>query len=150
MWTIGTSHTFDSFFWKIAKNIYIIKCCCKFHHAQACPLGARGMPWAGGMPPRACLSKNPCPPPYLGGVKSGRGSLPGKFWTQTKTAARLVQLQKKYFLCILESRFQGLKSNMYVHFQVVFKQLIGISSRKWNHQWHKKLTWRSKTLLNPH
>jgi hypothetical protein len=30
---------------------------------------------------------------------------------------------------------QGLKSNIYVHFQLLNKQLIGISFWKWNHQW---------------
>ncbi len=69
------------------------------------------------------------------------GSLPWKILTQLKTDAQSAQLQKEHCPCILEGRLatnpilsalhlQGLKSNIYVHFQVVNKQLIGISFRK--------------------
>ena len=103
------------------------------------------------------------PPFHLCGVSNpGGGSrLPGIIFTRPKNVARPAQLQKKHCPCILEGRLttnpilsalhlQGLISNIYVHFQVVSKQLIGISSWKLNHQWSMKLTWRSKTLLNPH
>ena len=80
-------------------------------------------------------------PPYkLWGVFDlGGCSLPGKILTQSKTAARPPDFP--YCSCILEGRLptnlilsalhpEGPKSNIYVHFQIVNKQLIGISSRK--------------------
>jgi hypothetical protein len=77
-------------------------------------------------------------------IRVGAG-LPGNFWTQPKTHAHPVQHQKKYCPCILKGcliknlilsalHLQGLKSNIYVHFHFVNKQLIEISFRKWNHQ----------------
>ena len=79
-----------------------------------------------------------------GGNPSGkRFPPPGKFWTQPKIVARPAQLRKKHCPCILEGRLttnpilsalhlQGLKSNIYVHFHLVNKPLIGISFQKWN------------------
>ena len=74
----------------------------------------------------------------LGGVRSGQGNLPEKI-DPTENCCR--QLLKNHCPCILEGclptkpilsafHLQGLKSNIYVRFQVVSKQLIGISSRK--------------------
>ena len=89
----------------------------------------------------------------------GGGNLPGKFWPDWKMLSDPPNFNKKKLpLHILEGRLttnpilsalrlRGLKSNIYVHCQVVSKQSIGISSQKWNHQWSMKLKWRSKHYL---
>jgi hypothetical protein len=99
------------------------------------------------------------PPHELLGVSNSGWGIPlGNHLNPTKNVAGPTQLQKKHCSCILEGRLttnpiilspvhlQGLKSNIYVHFQLVNKKLIGISFRKWNHQWSTYLNWRSKKL----
>ena len=94
----------------------------------------------------------------LAGVRSGGGQPsqdfidPIEYCCPTRPTFKLKKT--KHCPCILEGclttnpilsapHLQGLKSNIYVHFQVINKQSIGISSRKWSHQWSMKLTWRS-------
>ena len=89
--------------------------------------------------------KSPPPTNYGGCQIRARTTLSGNFWTQPKIAARPAQLRKKtsplhswrpldYKSHIECTSPYGLKSNMYVHFHVVNKSLIGISFWKWNHQ----------------
>jgi hypothetical protein len=72
------------------------------------------------------------------GVRFGEGSPPGNFSNLTEIVARPAQFQKKLDPCILEGRLttnpilsalllQVLKSNIYEHFHLVNKSLIGIS-----------------------
>ena len=84
-----------------------------------------------------------------GEVDMSRGSCPTKksgfFWTRPKTSTRPTWLWKHHCPCILEGHFstnpilsalqlQGPKSNIYVHFHWVNRQLTGISFLKWNRQ----------------
>ena len=81
------------------------------------------------------------------GVKSRRGQ-PSRevFEPDRKLLPAPPNTRKNHCPCILEGhlatnpilsalRLQGLKSNIYVHFHLVNKQLIEISLWKWNHQW---------------
>jgi hypothetical protein len=89
---------------------------------------------------------------YRGCQIQAGATLPGSFWTRPKTTSCPAQLRKKHCPCILEGRLitnpilsalhlQGLKPHIYIyiyiymHFHLVNKPLIGISFRKWNHQW---------------
>ena len=116
------------------------------------------VPWREG-----CTADTKYPPTNFGGVRSGRRQPCQKKIGWPKIVSQPAQLKKEHCPCLLEGRLttnpilsalhlQSLNSNIYIcmHFQVVSQQLIGISSRKWNHQWSMKLTCRSKTLLNPH
>ena len=67
------------------------------------------------------------------------------FFNPIENCCPPAQFWKNHCHCILEGHLstnpmlsalhlQGPKSNIYVHFHWVNKQLIGISSSKWNHQ----------------
>ena len=85
----------------------------------------------------------------FGGGIFGQGQLPHKetmiFWTHLETSTRFACFQKNHCPCILEGHFStnpilsafhlpGPKSNIYVHFHWVNKQLTGIPFLKWNRQ----------------
>ena len=76
----------------------------------------------------------------LGGVRSGRGQPSREKIDSTENCTP--DFEKIHCSCILEGHSptnpilsalhpQGPKSNIYVHFQVVSKQLVGVSLSKW-------------------
>ncbi len=88
------------------------------------------------------MSPTKYPPSIYAGcqIRAGAAFL-GKISPNRKLLLDPSNFKKNHCPCILEGRLttnpilsalhlQGLKSNIYVHFQVVSKQLIGISSRK--------------------